>query len=311
MAGESGFTCLLIGQESLLILCGEDLLARGHAIRAVATESDEIAKWAAGRGLAAIACDNMSLVTVLSESPCDYLFSIINYRVLPEDILRLPTRGAINFHDGPLPGYAGMYVTSWAIMNGEREHGISWHWMTKGIDAGNVLKEKRFPLSGDETALTLNTKCYEAGFDAFRGLLTDLEQGTAKGRSQQASAPGGYYALRKRPARMATLDWSRPAHELDALYRSLDFGRYKNPLGCPKVAAGETVLIPRRLTVIERDSIEPPGTLEWQADPQTVVVHTATKMVELADFVTLDGAPIGLAALAGSQRFRRRRAGRR
>ncbi len=79
-----------------------------------------------------------------------------------------------------------MYVTTWALINGEPEHGISWHWMTKEIDAGGVLKEKRFPVASDETAVTLNSKCYEAGFDAFRSLLTDLEQGT----DTQPSADG-------------------------------------------------------------------------------------------------------------------------
>ena len=203
-------------------------------------------------------------------SPCDYFFSVINYRVLPDEILRLPEAGAINFHDGPLPGYAGMYVTTWALINGEREHGISWHWMTKEIDAGGVLKEKRFPVASDETAVTLNSKCYEAGFDAFRSLLTDLEQGTTSSRPQTGHATGGYYGLRQRPARLATLDWSRPAEELGALFRSLDFGRYENPIGCPKVVWGDRVLIPGRFTILEQQSTRPPGTFERRADSNAV-----------------------------------------
>ena len=109
-----------------------------------------------------------------------------------------------------------MHVTTWALINGEREHGISWHWMVKEIDGGGVLKEKRFPVRPDDTATSLNTKCFEAGFEAFCSLLTDLEQGTLANRQQVEPIPGGYYALRKRPERMSTLDWSRPAEELDA-----------------------------------------------------------------------------------------------
>lgn len=296
MQAESRFTCLLVGQQSLLILCADDLLSRGHEIRAVATESEEIRKWAAGRNVPVLPSTNDRLIELLSNDGCDYLFSIINYRVLPDHVLRLPKRGAINFHDGPLPGYAGMYVTTWALVNGEREHGVSWHWMTKEIDAGGVLKEKRFPVSSDETAFSLNTKCYEAGFDAFRGLLTDLEAGTASSRPQAEIVNGGYYGLRKRPERMASFDWSQPAEKLDALCRSVDFGRYENPIGCTKVVWGDHVFIPGRLRVLDQKSTQAAGTLERGAD--TVRVHTATNIVELASFSTLDGEPVEIASLA-------------
>ena len=298
MRAESRFTCCLIGQQSLLILCAENLLARGHAIRGVATESDDIRKWAASRSVPVLPSSNDRLTKLLTEGPCDYLFSVINYRVLPDHIFRLPKRGAINFHDGPLPGYAGMYVTTWALINGEREHGISWHWMTKEIDAGGVLIEKRFPLSRDETAFTLNIKCYKAGFEAFRSLLNDLDHGTVSSRPQTRPAQGGYYGLRKRPGRMATLDWSRPAEELDALFRSLDFGRYENPIGCAKVVWGDQILIPGRLSVLEQTSSKPPGTWEHRPDRNAVGVHTSTKIVELAALGTLDGEPVEISSLA-------------
>jgi polyketide synthase PksN len=288
----------LIGQQSLLVLCAEDLLARGHAIRGVATESDEIRAWAAGRNVPVLPSTNDRLVELLSQEPCDYLLSIINYRVLPDHVLRLPKRGAINFHDGPLPGYAGMYVTTWALINREPEHGISWHLMTKEIDAGGVLQEKRFPVSADDTAFTLNTKCYDAGFEAFRELLADLERGTASSRVQAANGSHGYYGLRKRPAQMAMLDWSRSAEELGALHRSLDFGRYENPIGCAKMAWGDRILVPRRLTVLPRTSILPPGTLDRSAQTDAVCVHTSTKLIELAEFRTLDGEAVEISSLA-------------
>lgn len=234
MQVESRFSCCLIGEKSLLILCAEELLRHGHEIRGIATENDEIRKWSAGRHVPTVRSTNDELAQLLSGAPCDYLLSVVNYRVLPDRVLSLPERGAINFHDGPLPGYAGMHVTTWALINGEREHGISWHWMVKEIDGGGVLKEKRFPVRPDDTATSLNTKCFEAGFEAFCSLLTDLEQGTLANRQQVEPIPGGYYALRKRPERMSTLDWSRPAEELDALFRGLDFGRYENPIGCTK-----------------------------------------------------------------------------
>jgi non-ribosomal peptide synthetase component F/methionyl-tRNA formyltransferase len=303
MQVESRFSCCLIGEKSLLILCAEELLRHGHEIRGIATENDEIRKWSAGRHVPTVSSTNDELAQLLSGAPCDYLLSVVNYRVLPDRVLSLPERGAINFHDGPLPGYAGMHVTTWALINGEREHGISWHWMVQEIDGGGVLKEKRFPVRPDDTATSLNTKCFEAGFEAFRGLLTDLEQGTVASRQQVGPIPGGYYALRKRPERLSTLDWSRPAEELDALFRGLDFGRYENPIGCAKVVWGDRALIPGRFTLLEQASTKPPGTLEKQSQTGALRVHTATKVVEVGGFRTLGGEPIELFNLPAVSRL--------
>jgi non-ribosomal peptide synthetase component F/methionyl-tRNA formyltransferase len=292
MRADSQFSCCLIGEKSLLILCAEELLRRGHEIRGVASVNGDIREWSAGRDIPVVRSTNDELIKLLSGADCDYLFSIANYRVLPDNTLRLPKRGAINFHDGPLPGYAGMHVTTWAIINGERDHGVSWHWMVKEIDGGGVLKERRFPVWPDETATSLNTKCFEAGFDAFRGLLAELEQGTAATRAQSEPVPGGYYALRKRPERMATLDWSRPAEELHALFRALDFGRYENPIGCPKLIWGDQILVPGQFAVIEQASTKPAGTLNKGSRSCTINIHTSTKLVEVASLRTLDGKPI-------------------
>ena len=263
MQVESRFSCCLIGEKSLLILCAEELLRHGHEIRGIATENDEIRKWSAGRHVPTVRSTNDELAQLLSGAPCDYLLSVVNYRVLPDRVLSLPERSAINFHDGPLPGYAGMHVTTWALINGEREHGISWHWMVKEIDGGGVLKEKRFPVRPDDTATSLNTKCFEAGFEAFCSLLTDLEQGTLANRQQVEPIPGGYYALRKRPERMSTLDWSRPAEELDALPRSR-FRPLRESDRLRESRLGRPGAIPGRFALLEQPSTKPPGTLEKQ-----------------------------------------------
>ena len=292
MRAESQFSCSLIGEKSLLVVCAEELLRRGHEIRGIATLNDEIRKWAADRKIPVVRSTNDELAELLSADNSDYLFSIVNYRVLPDATLRLAKCGAINFHDGPLPGYGGMHVTTWAIINGERDHGVSWHWMVKAIDGGGVLQERRFPIWADDTATSLNTRCFEAGFESFRGLLTDLERDAIASRPQSEPASGDYYALRKRPEQMGTLDWSRPAEELHALFRGLDFGRYENPIGCPKVIWGEQLLTPGRFIVLEKAATKPAGTLETVARSGKMRVHTSTHLVEVACFRTLDGESI-------------------
>ncbi len=55
----------------------------------------------------------------------------------------------------------GMHATSWAILNQEKEHGITWHIATEKIDSGDILKQVSLSVSENETALSLNLKCFE------------------------------------------------------------------------------------------------------------------------------------------------------
>ena len=106
------------------------------------------------------------LVDALDQHPVDVLFSIANLRIIPDAVLaKVPV--AINFHDGPLPGYAGLNVTNWALLAGEREHAITWHLMTADVDAGRIVATERFPIADDETAFSLNARCYEAALTTF------------------------------------------------------------------------------------------------------------------------------------------------
>ncbi|MBC7171304.1 MAG: peptide synthetase, partial [Polyangiaceae bacterium] len=150
-------TSLLIGDESLLIQCAETLLAKGHAIAGVVTAEESIRRWAEGLGIPTFA-PGKGLADRVASTQYDWLFSIANLRIVPEPLYRRAARGAVNFHDGPLPRYAGLNAPSWAILGGERTHGVTWHAITAGVDEGDVYAQRTFPLAPDETALTLNTK---------------------------------------------------------------------------------------------------------------------------------------------------------
>ncbi|HEX2675577.1 MAG TPA: formyltransferase family protein, partial [Polyangiales bacterium] len=116
---------MLIGSDSLLIECGDIWRARGHAIDAVVTDAPRVASWARGVGAQVIDADG-DYASALSARKFDYLFAITFLRILPARVLGMPGRAAINFHDGPLPRYAGLNAPTWALINREREYGITW-----------------------------------------------------------------------------------------------------------------------------------------------------------------------------------------
>ena len=63
----------------------------------------------------------------------DYLFSILNNKILSRSHLASVKKYSLNFHDGPLPKYAGMFSSTWAIINNEKTHGVCWHKIVNKI----------------------------------------------------------------------------------------------------------------------------------------------------------------------------------
>ncbi|MGH2731508.1 MAG: formyltransferase family protein, partial [Actinomycetota bacterium] len=162
----AGASCYVIGGTQMLIRCSELLLGAGHTLRGVITEDPLARRWAERNDIAVTAwSDNLALT--LRAQPLDYLFSIVNAHRMAPELLSLPRFGTLNFHDGPLPRYAGSNIAAWAIYEGATRHAISWHWAMEQVDAGPVVAERWFELSDQETALSLTYRCIQEGLGAF------------------------------------------------------------------------------------------------------------------------------------------------
>ncbi|MCA9898612.1 MAG: LLM class flavin-dependent oxidoreductase [Ardenticatenaceae bacterium] len=278
-----------MGEESLLIQCTEILLERGHDVRGIIANAPAITNWATEKGLAVFAPGKALAETLTKQPPFDYFLSITNLRIIPDAILALPKRGAINFHDGPLPKFAGLYATSWALLHQADQHGVTWHEMRSGIDKGDILVQQLFDIAKGETAFTLNVKAYEAAIATFAELVTGIETNSLQPRAQNL-AEQTYFGKYDRPAAAATLDWNQPAEKLVALVNALQFGGYANPLALPKLN-----LNGRLLTLTAAKPGDPtnaaPGTI-IAVDNESITVATANGSVVLSGLQTLDGTAV-------------------
>ena len=270
----SVFSTLLIGNESLTQQCGMQLLARGHRISAVMTRHPEVAKWAAAAGLPVVAAGDWA---GLGTAQVDWILSVANLAVIPAQILALAVKGAVNFHDGPLPRYAGLNAPVWAILNDERTHGITWHLMERGVDEGDILEQRLFDLAEDETAFTLNSRCFEAALDSFPALMTQLETGLR--RQKQDLAARSTFARADRPAAMGRLDFSQPAEGVARMVRALDHGPYWNPVTTAKIQTPAGVMNVGAAQVVDGSGV-PGQVLSFDADG--LVVACATGAVRLS-----------------------------
>ncbi len=283
----TSFSAVLIGDESLLIGCADAVLARGHVIGAVVTGNADIQNWAQTHAI--------PTYTKAAEVPCafDWLLSIANLTMIPADVLARAGKGAVNFHDGPLPYYAGLNTPNWALLNGETSHGITWHVMEQEADTGDILAQRVFDIAADETALSLNSKCYAAAMDSFGEVLSQLERGQLTGTAQDLSQRR-YFSKADRPAAGGRIDFAQAPDTITRLVRALDFGDYWNPLCLPKLAiSGDIVLVRRAKAVTDTPPDATLGTV-IEVGIDTLTVACAGGAVQLSGVSRSDGAPLTL-----------------
>jgi natural product biosynthesis luciferase-like monooxygenase protein len=295
---------LFFGSDTLLLQCVEAWLERGHRVAAVATDTDKVRRWCDERGVRHVdaAGDAGAVVAALGGEPVDLVFAITWLRLLPDAVVRLARSRAINFHDGPLPRYAGLNATCWAILHGEREHGVTWHELAAGADTGAILLQRTFAIEPDDTAFTLNARCFQAGLESFGELADALAAGTVQTRPQDL-AQRSYFGRHARPDALAVLDFARPAADVARTVRALDHGGYKNPLAVAKVRTPGGVLVPGG---VELPANGGGGTARAAAAPGTVLavgaesitVACADGPVMLTRLRCQRGSPLGADALA-------------
>ena len=281
------FNAIIVGEGALVIQCAEKWLALGNEIQVIATRAASVVGWAAEAGIES--CDSGdALETHLSGRSTDYLFSIVNLRMLPASVLAIAERGAINFHDGPLPRYAGINVTTWALINREQRHGVSWHEMATEADTGRLLVQHTFDIASDETAFSLNAKCFEAGIESFGDLAQALTSEQISPIDQKLDERS-YFAFYDRPAAACHLDFTVSSAEIGAMVSALDFGAgFPNPVGRPWIGTVEHPIWVGSVEGSTQGSTSPGRVLSL--DPGVMTVSTADGAVTLTALTDAAGA---------------------
>ena len=294
-----GFSAVLVGDQSLLIQCAEILRAEGHTIAGVMSTRAEIRAWATGEGLPFADLEDVRATgETPGIAPADWLFSIANLTMLPEGLLALGRTGAVNFHDGPLPGYAGLNTPVWALMADETRHAITWHMMEAGVDTGDIVATQSVDIAPDETAFTLNARCYAAALESFPTLVGQIAAGHLTRTPQEPGATRRVFTRRQRPEANGLLDPARPAEDLARLVRALDHGGYWNPLCRAKIALGGEVYLIGQATPGDTTQAAP-GTV-IAAGPDSLTLATGNGVLMLSELNNADGGPVpDLAGFAG------------
>ena len=139
-------------------------------------------------------------------------------RILPTVILDLPQKGCVNVHASLLPKYRGAGPIQWALINGEKETGITTMMMDAGMDTGAILLQERVPISSEDTAGTLSRKLGEVGGRLLVETIRRLKAGTVIPEPQDHSRATMAPLLKKENG---AIDWSLPAADIANRVRGL------------------------------------------------------------------------------------------
>jgi methionyl-tRNA formyltransferase len=180
----------------------------------------------------------------------DVVFVVGFSQIIPRALLEVPPLGVIGFHSAVLPGRRGCSPLIWAVVDGLTETGVTMFYMDAGIDTGDVIGTRSFPLEPEDYAADVLRKADDATIDLLEAHLDGVLDGTAP-RTEQDGAASTY--TRKRTPADGEIDWSRPAQEIVNLVRALappypgahTFGGDGVPILIERARAAPELALPR------------------------------------------------------------------
>ena len=290
-------SCILIGEDHLLLQCAEALLLKNFSIVAIVSHHEQVKEWAKKNNVYWLK-SMLDAENKLTYKKFDYLFSIVNSQIISPLLLNNVSKIAINYHHSPLPQYAGVNATSWAIINNEEKHGVTWHAVNEIIDSGHIIKQAFFDIEKQETAFSLNLKCNQTALYLFEELTSELLINSLPCQKLQDLELRTYYSLSQKPLGNGWIDWNLPAEEIERYFRAFSLGSLNNQFSVLKFKLVCDVYIISELKIkLGSYSSQPPGSI-LEITPSYWRVATTTQDIIITQIITADGSNYPLDELA-------------
>ena len=205
----------------------EELIKAGHEIIGIVTQPDK----PKGRGKTLMPTHQIPVYQPKKVREKEFTEALRNLspdvivvaafgQIITKEILEIPRFGCINVHASLLPAYRGAAPIQWAVINGEKESGVTIMQMDEGLDTGDMIDKVVVPLAQDETGGSLFDKLSQAGARLCVKVLKDLEEGKAVREKQPEESTTPYASMISK--KMGEINWSQPAGSIEQLIRGLD-----------------------------------------------------------------------------------------
>ena len=206
------------------------LIRNGVEIEAVFTHTDNpgeniwfdsVAKLAAANKIPVFAPEDINhpmWVEKIKKMAPDVIFSFYYRDMIKKPVLDIPKRGCMNLHGSLLPAYRGRCPINWVLVNGEKETGVTLHYMTPKPDDGDIIAQKKIKIADDDTARTLHDKCTVAAAEMLDEALPLIKKGKAP-RKAQNNSKASYYGGRRPDD--GEIDWNKKSSQIRNLVRAV------------------------------------------------------------------------------------------
>ena len=147
------------------------------------------------------------------------IFVVVAYgHILTKNILEMPRIGSINIHASLLPKYRGPAPIQWAIINRERETGVTTMFMDEGLDTGNILLSAKLKIAPDDTSATLHSRLATLGADLLIKTIKGIEANKIKPIPQDHKKATYAPLLKKKDGH---INWKKSAEDIEAFIRGI------------------------------------------------------------------------------------------
>lgn len=217
---------IFMGTPQFAVASLDALIKAGSDIVAIVTAPDKpagrgqkvsesaVKQYAVANGLKVLQPEklkNEDFITELKALKAE-LQVVVAFRMLPEVVWNMPAKGTINLHASLLPQYRGAAPINWALINGEKESGVTTFFLKHDIDTGNILFTEKITLTGHEDAGELHDRLMNKGAGLLVKTVKAVESGRYNEHPQSQLAEGT--ELRHAPKIFkddCQIDWTQPA----------------------------------------------------------------------------------------------------
>lgn len=223
---------VFFGTPEFAVASLDKLVKDGHDIVAVVTMPDKIAgrghkliesdvkKYAVENGLRVLQPEKLKapeFVDTLRSLNAD-LFIVIAFRMLPEVVWTMPPLGTFNLHASLLPKYRGAAPINWAVINGEKETGVTTFFLKHEIDTGDIIGRRSIPINPEDNVGVIHDKLMELGADMVAETVNEIENGSVTSSPQPE---GEFIPAPKIFKETSKIDWTKSAESIHNLVRGL------------------------------------------------------------------------------------------
>ena len=159
-------------------------------------------------------------ISIVQKYNCDLFVSMSFNQIFKSTIINLPKYKTINCHAGKLPFYRGRSILNWALINDEKEFGITVHYVDEGIDTGDIILQKSFTIVDEDNFKTLLKKAYKECANILHDAILLFKNGNAKSFKQsEIHATGSYFSKIKKGDEV--INWDRTSREIYNFIRAI------------------------------------------------------------------------------------------